>query len=255
MNNSKAIIVDDEKHLRRYLRSMLADVWPELEICGEAQNGEEALALIESHQPHVVFLDIRMQGMCGMQVARQIAETCWVVFITAYDRYAVNAFESGAVDYILKPVTAERLQLTVIRLKVRIAASGRPPLHIADIVRKVITEFPREQKKQFLQWIRVPYKDDIRLVAVDDICFFRAEERYTAVITEKGESLIRKPIRELVDELDPDKFWQIHRATIVNVGRIEKISRSLTGRGLVKLKNHPEILTISRSYLHKFKQM
>jgi DNA-binding LytR/AlgR family response regulator len=255
MNSTKAIIVDDEKHLRRYLRSMLVEVWPELEICGEAPNGEEALALIETYRPHVVFLDIRMQGMCGMQVARQIAETCWVVFITAFDRYAVSAFESGAVDYILKPVTVERLQLTVMRLKGRMAASGRPPLHIADIVRKVITELPMGEKKQFLQWIRVPYKDDIRLVAVDDIYFFRAEERYTAVITEKGESLIRKPIRDLVEELDPDKFWQIHRATIVNVGRIEKISRSLTGRGLLKLTNHPEILTISRSYLHKFKQM
>jgi DNA-binding LytR/AlgR family response regulator len=255
MNSIQAIIVDDEHHLRRYLRSMLAVVWPELKICGEAQNGEEALSLIETHRPHVVFLDIRMQGMCGMQVARKIAETCWVVFITAYDRYAVNAFESGAMDYILKPVTAERLQITAMRLKGQIAASGRPPLHIADIVRKVITELPREGNKQFLQWIRVPYKDGVRLVAVDDICFFRAEDRYTAVITQNGESLIRKPIRELVDELDPDKFWQIHRATIVNVGRIEKISHSLTGRGLIKLKNHPDILTISRAYLHKFKKM
>jgi DNA-binding LytR/AlgR family response regulator len=255
MIRKKAIIVDDEKHLRRYLRSMLADIWPELEICGEAHNGEDAMSLVETHQPHVVFLDIRMQGMCGMEVARKIADTCWVVFITAYDQYAVNAFESGAVDYILKPVTPERLQKTVLRLKRQIAASTRPPLHITDIVRKVITELPREGKKHFLQWIRVPYKDDIRLVAVDDIYFFRAEERYTAVITDKGESLIRKPIKELAEELDPDKFWQIHRGTIVNVGRIEKISRSLTGRGLIKLKNHQEILTISRPYLHKFKQM
>ena len=255
MNSIKAIIVDDEKHLRQYLRNMLADIWPDLEICGEAQNGEEALTLAETHLPHVVFLDIRMQGMCGMQVAQKIADTCWVVFITAYDHYAVNAFESGAVDYLLKPVTLKRLQKTVLRLKNQIAASDRPPLHISDIVRKVITELPREEKKQFLQWIRVPYKNDIRLVAVDDIYFFKAEERYTAVITENEESLIRKPIRELVEELDPDKFWQIHRGTIVNVSRIEKISRSLTGRGMLKLKNHQEILTISRPYLYKFKQM
>lgn len=255
MNSSRAIIVDDEKHLRRYLRTMLAEIWPELEICGEAQNGEEAVTLVEARQPHVVFLDIRMQGMCGMQVAQKIADSCWVVFITAYDRYAVNAFENGAVDYILKPVTPERLQKTVLRLKGQIAASERPPLQITDIVRKVITELPHVGEKHFLQWIRVPHKDDIRLVAVDDIYYFRAEERYTAVVTEKGESLIRKPIKELVEELDPDKFWQIHRGTIVNVGRIEKISRSFTGRGLIKLKSLQEILTISRSYLHKFKQM
>ena len=255
MNTNKAVIVDDEKHLRQYLRSMLADIWPELVICGEAQSGEEALALVQALRPHVVFLDIRMQGMCGMQVAREIADICWVAFITAYDNYAVNAFESGAVDYLLKPVTPERLEKTVTRLKGQIAASDRPPLHITDIVRKVITELPLEGKRHFLQWIRVPYRDDIRLVAVDDVCFFRAEERYTAVITEKGESLIRKPIKELVEELDPDKFWQIHRGTIVNVGRIEKISRSLTGRGLIKLRNHEEILTISRPYLHKFKLM
>jgi DNA-binding LytR/AlgR family response regulator len=255
MSRTRGVIVDDEKHLRQYLRSMLADIWPELEICGEASNGEEALVLVEVHRPQVVFLDIRMQGICGMEVARKIADTCWVVFVTAYDHYAVNAFENGAVDYLLKPVTRERLQKTVLRLRGQIAAADRPPLHLTDIVRKLITELPLEGQKHFLQWIRVPYKDDIRLITVDDVYFFRSEERYTAVITEKGESLIRKPIKELVEELNPDKFWQIHRGTIVNVSRIEKISHSLTGRGLIKLKGHQEILTISRPYLHKFKQM
>jgi DNA-binding LytR/AlgR family response regulator len=251
----KAIIADYDESLMSELESLLARVWPDLVICGRATSGPEALELIDKHKPHLAFLEVRIPGICGMQVARRIGETCHVVFITAYDHYAVNAFESGAIDYLVKPVSHDRLQKATVRLKRQLAASSLPTVNVAQAVEHLIGALQRNGKKEFLHWIRVQHRDGLRLIPVEDVCFFQADNKYTRVVTKESESLIKKPIKELVCELDPHKYWRIHRGTIVNVAQIDKVSRSTTGRGTIRLKDRPESLVISRSYLHIFKQM
>jgi len=247
-----AIIADDEKELRTYLRTLLAEVWPDLVISGEAANGQEALDLVEAAHPQIAFLDIKMPGLSGMEAAKSIAGACRIVFVTAFDQYAVEAFERSAVDYLLKPVSKERLSLTVARLKEQMVSSPAPPPGLAEVVEQVLAG---RKSPQFLRWIRAQQNEHVRLIPVEEIDFFKAEDKYTVVATKEGESLIKKGIRELVQELDPDRFWQIHRGTIVNVSRIEKVSRSLTGRGVLKLKGRAEMFTVGRNYLHLFKQM
>ena len=255
MQEIKAIIADDEDQLRSYLKSRLSDVWSDLVICGEARNGQEALELIDEYRPHIAFLDIRMPGLSGMEVAKRIADSCWVVFITAYDQYAVEAFENEAVDYILKPVSRERLKKTTDRLKKQLTTSSEPPADLSKVVERILASLPNRETPDYLQWIRAQQGEEIRLVPVEEVLYFKASDKYTMVITKDGESLIRKPIKELANELDPNKFWRIHRGTVVNAGCITKMSRSITGRGVVRLKDHPETLTVSRSYIHIFRQM
>ena len=255
MQEIKAIIADDEDQLRSYLKSRLSDVWSDLVICGEAENGQEALELIDEYHPHIAFLDIRMPGLSGMKVAKLIAASCRVVFITAYDQYAVEAFENEAIDYILKPVTRARLKKTTDRLKKQLTTSPGPPADLSKVVERIVAGLPNKETANYLQWIRAQQGEEIRLVPVAEVLYFKAKDKYTMVITKDGESLIRKPIKELANELDPNKFWRIHRGTIVNAGCIAKMSRSLTGRGVVRLKDHSETLTVSRSYIHIFRQM
>lgn len=218
MQEIKAIIADDEDQLRSYLKSRLFDVWPDLVICGEAGNGQEALELIDEYRPHIAFLDIRMPGLSGMEVAKKIADSCWVVFITAYDQYAVEAFENEAIDYILKPVTRERLKKTTDRLKKQVATSSGPPADLSRVVERIVASLPNKETPDYLQWIRTQQGEEIRLVPVEKVYYFKSSDKYTMVITKDGESLIRKPIKELSNELDPNKFWRIHRGTIVNAG-------------------------------------
>jgi len=251
----KAIIADDDESVMRELEALLARVWPELVICGRATTGPEALELIAKHGAHLAFLEVRIPGICGMQVARKIGESCRVVFITAYDHYAVNAFESGAVDYLVKPVTYERLEQAIARVKKQLPISSVPAFHVAQAVEDLIAELHRTEKKEFLQWVRVQHRDGLRLIPVEEVCFFQADDKYTRVMTKDGESLIKKSIKELARELDPSKYWRIHRGTIVNVAQIDKVSRSHTGRGAIRLKDRHETLVVSRTYLHVFKQM
>jgi DNA-binding LytR/AlgR family response regulator len=255
MQEIKAIIADDEDQLRSYLKSRLSDVWPELIICSEARNGQEALEMIEKYRPHIAFLDIRMPGLSGMDVAKKIADSCRVVFITAYDQYAVEAFENDAIDYILKPVTRERLKKTTDRLKKKIATYSEPPTDLSKIIDRIMANLTNREVSPYLQWIRTQQGEEIRLIPVEEVCYFKASDKYTMVMTKDRESLIRKPIKELTNELDPDKFWRIHRGTIVNAACIANMSRSLTGRGVIRLKDRSETLTVSRSYIHIFKQM
>jgi DNA-binding LytR/AlgR family response regulator len=250
----KAIIADDEKELRTYLKSILSEIWPDLIICGEAKNGKEALELVESKHPRIAFLDIRMPGLSGMEVAKRIAAQCRIVFVTAFDQYAVEAFEKEAVDYLLKPVSKDRLAQTVQRLKNQLDASIEPP-RLTEVVEQVLSKLPGRGKSDVLRWIKTQDKDSIRLIPVEEADYFKAEDKYTLVVMKEGESLIKKSIKELAHELDPAQFWQIHRGTIVNVSKIDKVSRSLTGRGMLKLKGRPDLLTVSRNYLHLFKQM
>ena len=254
-----AIIADDERLMRDQLRMRLEQVWPELEIVGEAKNGEEAVELVGQHQPDLTFLDIRMPGKTGMEAAREIGERSQIVFVTAYDQYAVEAFERGAVDYVLKPSEPERLKVTVERLKERLQARlGKPGAAVNDSVTAMLSQLAEKiaaPKPKHLQWIQASIGQDLRMIPVEEILFFRSDEKYTCVQTEKFEALIRKPVRDLAEELDPSLFWQIHRATLVNVNAIEGVTRDIRGRHLVLIKGRPEKLEVSRSFLHLFKQM
>lgn len=255
MRQLRAIIADDEEQLRTYLKTRLDEVWPDLILCGEARNGIEALGLIEEKKPDIAFLDIRMPGLTGIEVAKKVSGACWVVFITAYDKYAVEAFENEAVDYLLKPITSERLKMTAERIKKKIISSSGSPPDLSEIVDRLVGGLSEKTAPAYLQWIRVQQGDGIRLIAVKDVCYFKAGDKYTIVITKQDEALIRKPIRELSDELDPERFWQIHRGTIVNVDQIASVSRSLTGRGVLRLRDRPETLAVSQRYMHIFRQM
>jgi DNA-binding LytR/AlgR family response regulator len=253
-----AIIADDERLMRDLLRTRLSQVWPELEIVGEAKNGDEAVQLVDELKPDLTFLDIRMPGKTGMEAARDIGDASRVVFVTAYDEYAVEAFERGAVDYVLKPPEPERLKITVERLKERLAAPGAAPANVSDTVSAMLSQLAEKiasPKPKHLQWIQASIGQDLRMIPVEEILFFRSDEKYTCVQTEKFEALIRKPVRDLADELDPALFWQIHRATLVNVNAIEGVTRDIRGRHLVLVKGRPEKLEVSRSFLHLFKQM
>ena len=256
-----AIIADDERLMRDLLRTRLSQVWPELQILGEAKNGDEAVQLVDELKPDLTFLDIRMPGKTGMEAARDIGAASQVVFVTAYDEYAVEAFERGAVDYVLKPPEPERLKITVERLKERLAtpsSGAAAQASVNDTVTAMLSQLAEKiaaPKPKYLQWIQASIGQDLRMIPVEDILFFRSDEKYTCVQTEKLEALIRKPVRDLAEELDPALFWQIHRATLVNVNAIEGVTRDIRGRHLVLIKSRPEKLEVSRSFLHLFKQM
>ena len=249
-----AIIADDERLMRDQLRLRLGQVWPELDIIGEAKNGDEAIDLVEQLKPDFTFLDIRMPGKTGMEAAQAIGNRSHIVFVTAYDAYAVEAFERGAVDYVLKPPEPERLQLTVDRLKTRLS---KPAVDMNSSVTAMLSQLAEKiaPKPKFLQWIQASIGQDLRMIPVEEILFFRSDEKYTCVQTARYEALIRKPVRDLADELDPSLFWQIHRATLVNVNAIEGVTRDLRGRHLVMIKGTSDKLEVSRSFLHLFKQM
>jgi DNA-binding LytR/AlgR family response regulator len=249
------ILADDERLMRDQLRMRLGQVWPELDIVGEAKNGDEAIELVDELKPDFTFLDIRMPGKSGMEAAAIIGNKSHVVFVTAYDAYAVEAFERGAVDYVLKPPEQERLKITAERLKERL---HKPAGDVNASVTAMLSQLAEKiaaPKPKFLQWIQASIGQDLRMIPVEEILFFRSDEKYTCVQTDKFEALIRKPVRDLADELDPALFWQIHRATLVNVNAIEGVTRDIRGRHLVMVKGRPEKLEVSRSFLHLFKQM
>ncbi|MCZ8235652.1 MAG: LytR/AlgR family response regulator transcription factor [Inhella sp.] len=266
----RAILADDERLMREQLRARLTEVWPELEIVAEAKNGLEAVALTQEHHPDVCLLDIRMPGLTGVEAAKQIAQlpetedwgTPEIVFITAYDQYAVEAFEQGVADYVLKPAERERLQLTAERLKKRLAARADPSA-AADLpssqplqqLLQRLSSLQSGQPPRHLEWIQASVGPEIRMIPVSEVLFFISDEKYTRVQTETVEALIRKPIKELVDELDPHLFWQIHRSTLVNVKAIAGIGRDFRGRQLVSVRGAKDKLEVSRSYTHLFKGM
>ena len=255
MRPIRAIIADDEKPLREYLRSWLAKLWPELVICAEAENGLQALELIEKETPQIAFLDIKMPGLSGIEVARRMTASSRVVFITAYDQFAIEAFENEVIDYLLKPVTEERLQKTIARLKKQVADKSDLPLDIRKVMRRLMSTLPAQNASGYLQWIKARHGDSVRMIAVGDVCYFKAEDKYTVVKTREGESLIKTTISGLARDLDPEQFWRVHRGAIVNVHQIAKVDRSFAGRLDINLKDLPDKLTVSRTYAHRFKQM
>ena len=244
-----ALIAEDEPMLREQLKSRLNDAWPELDPIREAANGEQALALFEEHRPDVAFLDIRMPVMSGLDVARAISGRCHVAFVTAYDEYAIAAFDEGAIDYLLKPVTADRIAKVVARVKARLAL---PPLDLAALIGRLAE---RGDIAAHLKWIRASLGNVMQMIAVADVAYFQAEDKYTKVVTATSEALIRKPIKDLYDELDQEVFWQIHRATIVNLHAIASVERDWRDQPVITLKSRPEKLGVSRTFAHRFKAM
>ena len=250
--SATALIADDEEPMRDMLRSRLREVWPELDIVAEAGNGVDAVALAGQHRPDIVFLDIRMPGMSGIEAARTLFNRCHVVFVTAYDQYAIEAFEQGALDYLLKPVGGERLKTTVARLKSRI---GQRPADIAAQLSRLLDGRQEAAPRKYLHWIQAQVGNSLRMISTREILFFQADEKYTRVQTAAGEVLIRKTLRELADELDPDEFWRIHRSTLVRVEAIAEVTRDLRGRQMVRVKHYDGALEVSRGNTHLFQQM
>jgi DNA-binding LytR/AlgR family response regulator len=255
MTALRAIIADDEQPLRNHLRLMLSKIWPELIICAEAENGPQALGMIQEQKPDIAFLDIKMPGFSGIQVAEKMTVPCQVVFITAFDAYAVDAFEKDAVDYILKPANEERLRKTAERLKNRSSQGAFGATALTDEVLRRLSGIDSGNIPHYLEWVNTRQGEEIRVVPVADIIYFKAEDKYTVIRTLQAEHLIRTSIQKLAESLDPDQFWRVHRGTIVNVRYIKTVHRSLSGRMDIALNKLPEKLTVSRTYAHRFKQM
>ncbi len=248
--NPTAVIGEDEPVLRAQLRDLLRAVWPELVIVAAAEDGLQTMRALEQHDPDVLFLDIQMPGLTGLEVARHASGRYHVVFVTAYDQYAVAAFELGAVDYVMKPLSVERLAAACGRMKKRLSSAPADLESLLEALAKRAV-----QAQPYLRWINASLGDDVKLITVDEICYFRSDTKYTRVVTNDGESLIRKSLKELLDELDPALFWQIHRSTVVNVNAIARVSRDFAGHVIVKLKNRKETLPVSQPFAYLFRQM
>ena len=246
----RGVIAEDEDVLRDELAAGVASLWPELKIAAAVPDGFAALQALDDHEPDVLFLDIEMPGLSGIEVARQASGRCHVVFVTAYDQFAVAAFEQGAVDYVMKPLDLERLGVAIGRAKGRLA---HEPANLEDIVERLARRVARP--KAPLRWINASQNSELRLITVDEVCYFKSDAKYTRVITAAQESLVRKPLRELAEELDPDSFWQIHRSIIVNLAEIAAIRTDFRGRLRVSLKSRAETLPVSQPYAYRFKQM
>lgn len=281
-NSITAMIVDDEAPMRDLLRLRLQKVWPTLHIITEASNGIMALEQNALHKPDIIFLDIRMPGKNGIETAAELAGSAHLVFVTAYDEYAISAFERGAIDYLLKPVDVERLTQTCTRLQERLALSSNKNIHDitqtansntmtnnsknidsnhntdSEAVTKLLSqimEHNKSQQREYLRWIQASVGSTLRMINTKEILFFKSDEKYTLVQTEQAEFLIRKTLKELEDELDPKQFWRIHRSSLVNVNAIADVSRDMHGRLLVGVKGNTTKLEVSRNNAHLFQQM
>jgi DNA-binding LytR/AlgR family response regulator len=250
---ARALIADDEAHLAQHLRERLESLWPGLEVLPLAANGIEALRAIEDGAPEVAFLDIRMPGLTGLELAARIEPRTHVVFVTAHDEYAVQAFEREAADYLLKPVSDERLARAVQRLQRKLAAAERPPA-LDEVLARIARALPAAGRGR-LRWVRALKGELVHQIAVDDVLYFQAADKYTCVVTREGEALIRTPLAELAHELDPEVFWQVHRSTVVNMNAVAATRRDLGGRLFVKLRDGTTELAVSRAYAHLFRQM
>jgi DNA-binding LytR/AlgR family response regulator len=251
--NPTAVVADDERLMRDQLVAALKDAWPELQIVGEAANGREAIAMVRTVEPDIVFLDIRMPEVDGIQAAQALAGAAHVVFVTAHDQFAIDAFRQGAIDYLLKPVEPARVALTCQRLRDRLQHKPQP---MDELLSQLASRLGSGAvRREYMRWVQASVGANLRVIPTSDILFFRAEDKYVRVQTGNLEALIRKPIKELIDELDPDEFWQIHRAVVVRVDAIEQVSRNFRGNHVVHLKGSTEKLEVSRTFNHLFKQM
>ena len=248
--NARAILVEDEVTLRQQLEELLAAVWPELEIVASVGDGVQALAALEQHRPDLMFLDVEMPEMSGIDVARHASGKCHVAFVTAYSAYATQAFDAGAVDYVLKPINRERLAVACKRLQERLASV---PADLEQVLAQLAARVAKA--KPYLRWITASRGANIRMITIEEVCYFQADTKYTLVALADGESLIHIAIRDLLEQLDPQMFWQIHRSTIVNVQEIETIGRDATGHVSVRMKRRAEPLRVSQQFAYRFRQM
>lgn len=254
-----ALIADDEPLLREALARMLATIWPELAIVAQARNGREAVRLFEAKRPDICFLDIQMPGLSGIEVAQQIGRRAHLVFVTAFDQYAVQAFAKGVLDYLVKPVDDARLADTVVRLKERLAAA-QPASNTEALLRELTEKLQRIAAPVPLRWIRAQIGQTLRMIAVDDVDYLRSDSKYTLVAWrgdagQPGEALVRIPLKALVAQLDANQFAQVHRSVVVNLRAISHVTRGDNETANVHLKNRADVLPVSRNYLHLFRQM
>ena len=262
MNQARptALIADDEPVLRKSLTRLLAQAWPELEVVAQARNGREAVEMFEALLPDICFLDVHMPGLSGVEAARHIDRRAHLVFVTAYDQYAVQAFEQGALDYLVKPLEPARLEDTVARLQARLRAAQPVPDTGALLERLAAHLLPKEGAAAPLRWIRATVGQALRLIAVDEIDYLRSDVKYTLIAWrgdagKPGEALIRTPLKELLARLDATQFVQVHRSVVVNLRAISHVARGLNETADIHLKGRSEVLPVSRSYLHLFRQM
>jgi DNA-binding LytR/AlgR family response regulator len=246
----RVLIAEDEALLREQVRELLTAAWPEAEIVAQAADGAEALHALASCRPDVLFLDIEMPEASGLEVARQANGRCHVVFVTAYDQFAVAAFEHGAVDYVMKPLSGRRMAMSVERLKERMRNA---PARLDGLLGGM--ERTPARAGQYLRWINASRGKGVQLIVTDEVRFFQSDSKYTRVVAAKREGLIRKTIKELVGELDPLSFWQIHRSTIVNLHAVEHVGRDFRGNVVLQLRDRPEQLLVSQPFVHLFRQM
>ncbi|MBC7624567.1 MAG: response regulator transcription factor [Aeromicrobium sp.] len=255
--NLTAIIAEDEPILRAQLKTKLSKLWPDLKVVADVGDGEAALEAIAEHQPHLAFLDIQMPEMTGIEVARSLAANkalkCHIVFVTAFDQYAVDAFNTGAIDYVLKPYSDDRLQAAVERLKERLGAVPLQPQNLESLMQQLAARLNPAVGK--LKWIKANIGSNLRLIPIDEVLFFQSDEKYTLVATKEFDALIKTPIKEILDGIDSERFWQIHRSTIVQAAAIDAVTRDFRGQATVKVKGRKENLTVSRPFSHLFKQM
>ena len=247
MKSLSAVIAEDEPLLREEIRNTLTELWPELTICAEAADGLQAIEALDNFQPHILFLDIQMPGRNGLEEARHASGKAHVVFITAYDAYAVQAFEEGALDYVLKPISPERMKLTVQRLQERMREPPADLSHLADLLKTIAK--PEAQH----QMVDGPMPSELRVVAVAEILYLQADNKYTTIATRSSSFLLNSSLKEMQSKLDPAVFWQIHRGTAVNISAIDTIYRSFRGALEIKLKDRSELLPVSAAHAHRFK--
>ncbi len=250
-----AIIIDDEPRLAEALRDMLKASWPTLNVIALGHSGGEALGLIAEHEPDIAFLDIRMPGLTGLQVARQVAESDAaprIVFVTAYDDHAIEAFDARAVDYILKPVKTVRLAETIARLQTQLAGNEKPPIDtkLVEALKQITVS-----ERKYLRWLNCGQGNEIDVIAATEVLFFQSRDKYTAVITADKERYIRTSMKDLLNELDPDEFWQVHRASVIRVAAIERVMRDEVGRMQVKLRGCNALVPVSAAFTGRFRQM
>ncbi|WIV97061.1 LytR/AlgR family response regulator transcription factor [Kinneretia aquatilis] len=253
-----ALIADDEPLLREILEARLAAAWPELQIVAQARNGRQALELFEQHRPTICFLDVHMPGLSGVDVARQIGKQAHLVFVTAFDQYALEAFQHGVLDYLVKPVTAARLSETVERLKARLQ-QAQPAVHTEALLAQLAERLKLDSKPETLRWVRASVGASLRMIPVDDIDYLKSDSKYTLVAYrdegQLAEALIRMPLKDLLAQLDPQQFAQVHRSVVVNLRSIRRITRGENETADIELKGRSERLPVSRSYLQLFKEM
>lgn len=257
-NQISCVIAEDEQLFRDALIKLLAIQWPELEVLAACEDGAEALDAIAEHKPAIAFLDIRMPGLSGMDVAAATAEVSpktQVVFVTAYNQYAIDAFEKGAIDYLLKPIEPKRLDNTIERLKTRILSGSSDPAALSALLEQLSKVLPQRAIAEPMVWLTASTGKESRLIMIEDVLYFQSDSKYTTVITTEGEALLRTPLRDLINRLDSNQFKQIHRATIVNMKAVAAITRDESGRGMIKLKGRPETLAVSLTYMPLFKNM